>query len=152
MGLHLPVGAWQLPGAHEPRKLACIRTAATGGGTQPLVACVTHIDYHSDVQAAQIQFVANKGREYWNGNHVLIGGDFNVSPTDSKLNPMYTSAHSPAGSGIFNEADTNGLSRTGGDAGSGTNEHTGQCLGHAVRLQRQGKPWASSARRQAAFL
>lgn len=119
--------AWPLPGGHEPRKMVCIRTAATGGGSQPLIACSTHIDYHSDVQAQQIAFVAARGREMWSGNHVLIGGDFNVSPTDSKLNPMYSPEHS-GGTGVFNEADTNGFSRSGGGVGSGYNEYTGGCF------------------------
>jgi endonuclease/exonuclease/phosphatase family metal-dependent hydrolase len=119
--------AWRLPGGHEARKMVCIRTTATGGGTQPLIACSTHIDNHSDVQAGQIAFVAARGREMWSGHHVLIGGDFNVKPNDSKLNPMYSPEHA-GGSGVFNEADTNGFSRAGGGVGSDYNEYTGGCF------------------------
>lgn len=122
-------GAWQLPGGYERRKLVCIKTSATGGGTQPLIACATHIDYHSDVQAAQIQFVADRGREMWSGNHVLIGGDFNVTPGSSKLNPMYSSLY-PSGTGIFNEADAANYSRSGGGVSVSYNEYTGGCTSY----------------------
>ena len=121
--------AWRLPGGYEARKLACIKTSATGGGTQPLMACVTHIDYHSDVQAAQIRFVADRGREMWSGHHVLIGGDFNVTPGSSTLNPMYSSQY-PNGSGVFSEADAGNFSRGGGGVGSTYNEYTGGCVSY----------------------
>jgi endonuclease/exonuclease/phosphatase family metal-dependent hydrolase len=124
------VGVWNLPnpGGNELRKLVCLSTSATGGGTQPLVACVTHIDNHDANIAQQITFVANTTRPLWSGNHVMVGGDFNVGPSDSRLNPMYGPSYSPAGTGIFNEADApSSLSRSGGSAGSSTNEYTGQC-------------------------
>jgi endonuclease/exonuclease/phosphatase family metal-dependent hydrolase len=129
--------SWRLPGGYEARRLACIRTSDTGGGTQPLIACVTHIDYHSDVQAGQIQFVADRGREMWSGNHVLIGGDFNVTPSDAKLNPMYSSLY-PSGTGIFNEADSANNSRSGGGVSVTYNEYTGGCVSYPCGA---GKLW-----------
>lgn len=125
-----PTG-WTLPnpGGNETRKLSCLRTSATGGGTQPLVACVTHIDYHDANLAQQVASVASTTRALWSGNHVLVGGDFNIRPTDPRLNPMYAPGYSPAGTGVFNEADApSSLSRSGGGAGSATNEYTGQCF------------------------
>jgi endonuclease/exonuclease/phosphatase family metal-dependent hydrolase len=103
------VGSWWLPESDRPsdedRKLMCLKTSDTGGGTQPLVACVTHIDPDSAVYDNQIQAVADHVRPLWTGNHVMVGGDFNVTPKAWQINPMYETYYSPAGTGIFNEAD-----------------------------------------------
>jgi endonuclease/exonuclease/phosphatase family metal-dependent hydrolase len=105
--------------------MECVGTTAFGG-SQPLVACVTHIDYHSANIAQQITAVANRANGYYSGNHVIVGGDFNVAPDNSALNAMYRSAYSRSGFGFFNEADApSGLSRSSGRcAGCSTNEAT----------------------------
>jgi endonuclease/exonuclease/phosphatase family metal-dependent hydrolase len=84
-----------------------------------------HIDTHSANQPSQIQSVANRASGYYSGNHVVVGGDFNVTPGSSYISPMYASWYSPSGSGIFNEADApSSYSRSGGCAGCSTNEYT----------------------------
>jgi endonuclease/exonuclease/phosphatase family metal-dependent hydrolase len=103
------VGSWWLPESDEPsdedRKLVCLKTTATGGGSQPLVACVTHIEPDAAVYDEQIEAVADYLRPLWSDNHIMVGGDFNVTPKASQINPMYETYYSPAGTGIFNEAD-----------------------------------------------
>ncbi|MEV4412996.1 endonuclease/exonuclease/phosphatase family protein [Catellatospora sp. NPDC049609] len=122
-------GAWWLPEADKPsvedRKVMCLRTTATGGGTQPLVACVTHIDPDSAVSDNQIQAVSDYVEPLWSGNHVMVGGDFNVTPKSSRINPMYSNQYSPAGNGIFNEADRpTTWSRNTDGCACATNEYT----------------------------
>jgi len=124
------LGPWKLPEqvgytSDEDRYLGCLQTS-TFGGSQPIVACVTHISTNSHNQPGQVQFVASKGSYYYNGHKVIVGGDFNLTPPVQSMNPMYDSAYSPTGSGIFNEADADPstLSRTGGGAGSTYNEYT----------------------------
>lgn len=97
------LGSWNLPNpyGHENRKMGCLQTS-TFGGTQPVVACVTHIDYHSDTYASQISWVANQAHSFWSGHKVLVMGDFNVTPWNSAISPMYNTA---GGTGIFYEAD-----------------------------------------------
>jgi endonuclease/exonuclease/phosphatase (EEP) superfamily protein YafD len=95
---------WLPKTSGEDRKLGCISTNAFGG-PQPLVACVTHITTVQADQSAQIAFVASKARSYYAGNHVPVGGDFNVVPAHPFMNPMYNSHYLPAGSGVFAEAD-----------------------------------------------
>jgi endonuclease/exonuclease/phosphatase family metal-dependent hydrolase len=115
------VGAWWLPNPHalEPRKVMCLQV----GATQPLVACVTHIDHHADTYPAQIQAVADRVGVFSAGNPVMIGGDFDVTPPHVSLNPMYSASHHPAGSGIFDEADApSSLNRI--VVGSAVNERT----------------------------
>ena len=122
------LGSWWLPKqvgytADESRKVGCIQTS-TFGGSQPIIACVTHISTNTHNQAGQITYVANKARGYWSGHKVLVGGDFNVTPTNAYMNPMYESYYSPAGSGIFNEVDSSNEYRTGGGFNTAYNEYT----------------------------
>lgn len=102
----------------EDRKLGCLKTSATGGGTQPLIACVTHIDPHDDTTTVQIRAVADTVRPHWTGNHVMVAGDFNATPKSSRMSPMYHSGYDIPGTGIFNEADS-------ADLGRNTNGTTG---------------------------
>jgi endonuclease/exonuclease/phosphatase family metal-dependent hydrolase len=119
------LGSWALPrpGGGEPRRLTCLRTSVAGA-SRPLVACVTHIDYHASNTASQIAAVAARAEGYLPANAVLVGGDFNSIPTSSALNVIYTPSY-PNGRGSFVEADSANQSRTGGGSSSTYNEFTG---------------------------
>lgn len=121
------------PGGGEPRRMICLRTNVSGA-SQPLVACVTHIDTGSANIGPQISAVTSRARGYWSGHKVLVGGDFNVTPGSSALNPMYSASYS-GGTGVFNEADSANLSRGGGDVGSSYNEYTGGCVSYPCGWQ-----------------
>jgi endonuclease/exonuclease/phosphatase family metal-dependent hydrolase len=109
----------------EDRKLLCLRTTATGGGTQPLIACNTHIDPHGDTATVQIKYVGDVAKGLWSGHHVMVAGDFNAAPNSSKMAPLYTTAYTPAGTGVFNEADSANLNRnTSGTSSGPYNEST----------------------------
>jgi endonuclease/exonuclease/phosphatase family metal-dependent hydrolase len=104
--------------------MGCIQTSAFGGG-QPIVACVTHVTTNSTDRSFQIQDVASRANGYWNGNKVIVGGDFNAyPPSTSSMNPMYLPGYSPAGSGNFFEADAMDMSRTDGGYNTTYNENT----------------------------
>jgi endonuclease/exonuclease/phosphatase family metal-dependent hydrolase len=125
------LGGWELPhpAGGEIRHLSCLQTHAFETGGQPLVACVTHIDTNGTNITAQIKEVARITSGYWSGNHVMVGGDFNVDPDSPKLNPMYhTSYTNPTGTGIFNEADSF-PSHTRAGANATYQEYT-SCGGH----------------------
>jgi endonuclease/exonuclease/phosphatase family metal-dependent hydrolase len=126
-GSYTYLGDWKLPessSGSEDRRLACLSTNAFGG-SQPLVACVTHITTVSADIPSQISTVASKVRGYYNGNHVLLGGDFNTKPGTSAMNPLYNNSYSPAGSGFMAEADLPYQgNRNSGSDGSSTNEYT----------------------------
>ncbi len=100
------LGTWSLPnpGRNEGRRLLCLRIPITGN--QPMVACVTHIDYHVANKAAQISKVASIVGQYDANNGVLVGGDFNTRPWEAPLHAMYRSYYSPSGRGIFIECDS----------------------------------------------
>jgi len=97
------VGSYVLPnpGGNEPRRLTCLKTSSFGG-SQPLLVCVTHVDYHSENIAPQVNFIASKGEQFWNANKVVIAGDFNTRPWTSPMSSMYAT---DGGTGIFYEAD-----------------------------------------------
>lgn len=99
------IGPWTLPnpGGNETRHLVCLKVPISGN--EPMLACVTHIDFHSTNIAPQISKVASIVGPYYFGNGLLVGGDFNTAPYSSALNPMYRSAYIPSGSGLFNECD-----------------------------------------------
>ena len=92
------IGSFPLPGGGEPRRLFCIKHKPTGA--QPIVACVTHITNIREYRREQIARVAQITRGYWDENGVLVGGDFNVTPSDNRLDVMYRNDK-----GIFNEVD-----------------------------------------------
>lgn len=129
------LGSWSLPnpGGNEARKMSCLQTSVSGA-SQPLIACVTHIDYHSANIAAQVSAVASRAQGYWSGHKVLVGGDFNTTPGSSAMNPMYSTQYS-AGTGVFNEADSANFSRGGGGVGSTYNEYTGGCVSYPCGWQ-----------------
>lgn len=99
-------GPWTLPnpGGNETRHLVCLRIPMSGN--LPMSACVTHIDFHSVNIAPQIKRVAELVQNEYATHGVIVGGDFNTTPSSSALNPMYRSAYAPAGNGLFNEVDT----------------------------------------------
>jgi endonuclease/exonuclease/phosphatase (EEP) superfamily protein YafD len=72
---------------------------------------VTHISNVSGNIAAQVSAVASRVNPYFSTSGVLVGGDFNTDPWNSRMNPMYSSCYS-GGTGIFYEADSSGCSRT----------------------------------------
>jgi endonuclease/exonuclease/phosphatase family metal-dependent hydrolase len=84
--------------------MSCLKMSAFGG-SQPLVACVTHIATQSADIPEQVSYVASKARGYYSGNHVLLAGDFNTKPGTSAMNPVYNTTYSPAGTGFMAEAD-----------------------------------------------
>jgi endonuclease/exonuclease/phosphatase family metal-dependent hydrolase len=129
------LGSWWLPnpGNNEPRKMSCLQTDVPGA-SQPLVACVTHIDTHSANIPSQISAVASRAQSYWSGHKVLVGGDFNTTPSNSALNPMYSTSYAN-GTGVFNEADSSNFSRGGGGVGSTYNEYTGGCASYPCGWQ-----------------
>jgi endonuclease/exonuclease/phosphatase family metal-dependent hydrolase len=119
------LGSWALPrpGGGEARMVTCLRTSVSGA-SRPLVACVTHIDYHASNTAAQISAVATRAAGYAPANAVVVGGDFNSTPTSSPLNAMYSGSY-PGGHGTFVEADSANHLRTGGGSSSTYNQFTG---------------------------
>ncbi|GAA3605923.1 hypothetical protein GCM10022419_108420 [Nonomuraea rosea] len=51
-------------------------------------ACATHIPWGARDQAAQIRAVADRARAFRDrGYRVILGGDFNIIPTSSKMDP-----------------------------------------------------------------
>lgn len=124
------LGEWWLPKTSgEARKVGCLSTNAFGG-SQPLVACVTHITIVGADIPGQVAFVASKVGNYYAQNHLLVGGDFNTPSASSAMNSLYNPYYSPAGTGIFAEADLpyQGNRHNGSDI-STINEFT-VCGGH----------------------
>ncbi|MEU8506362.1 endonuclease/exonuclease/phosphatase family protein [Streptomyces brevispora] len=99
--VHLPN-----PADGEQRILLCARATVTGRGVR---ACNTHIDYRGDNPKVQIEQVAAIGRQYaLQGDPVVLAGDFNLFPKDSRLDPLYDHG---GGTGIFQEVDENDKSQ-----------------------------------------
>ncbi len=119
------LGSWALPrpGGGEARRVTCLQ-ASVPGASRPLVACVTHIDYHSANTATQVAAVAARAGGYAPANAVVVGGDFNSIPTSSAMSAMYSPSY-PNGHGSFVEADSANHVRTGGGSSSTYNEFTG---------------------------
>ena len=80
------VGSWQLPnpGSDETRRLMCVR------GRPALVVCVTHISFVAENIGVQVDAVAGILRGLRGDGPVLLGGDFNTDPTDTRLDPVYS--------------------------------------------------------------
>ena len=85
---------------------------------------MTRIDYHASNTAVQIAAVAARAGGYAPANAVVVGGDFNSTPTSSALSAMYSGSY-PGGRGTFVEADSASLARTGGGSSSTYNQFTG---------------------------
>lgn len=109
----------------ERRRLLCL-THQVSGASQPLVSCSTHVTSvrknspHtvSDERNRnyQINQVAAHTKKLWDGNKVVVGGDFNAEPTSTDMDAMYHRSYSIAGRGIFREADGDDNAPTRGDA------------------------------------
>jgi endonuclease/exonuclease/phosphatase family metal-dependent hydrolase len=90
------------PAGGEARILLCGRASVTGRSVR---ACDTHIDFVGDDAQQQVAAVAAKTGSYT--DPVVLAGDFNLEPQDTRLNPIYD--HS-GGTGIFQEVDENDTS------------------------------------------
>jgi endonuclease/exonuclease/phosphatase family metal-dependent hydrolase len=104
-GSFTALGSWWLPNPDggERRRLMCVRPALSGAPR--FTACVTHIDNDgARNKTQQINEVARLVHPYWRVGAVLLGGDFNVRPGDSRLNKIYGSCY--GGSGHFLELDS----------------------------------------------
>jgi endonuclease/exonuclease/phosphatase family metal-dependent hydrolase len=101
------VGSWELPNpaGDERRRLLCVRAHRLSAG--PLVVCVTHISNYAGNIAAQVEVVAAHVNRIAVDQAVLVGGDFNTDPADSRLDPLYR-ACGGSGAGAFHEADSSG--------------------------------------------
>lgn len=119
------LGSWTLPrpAGGEVRQMTCLKKTLEGS-TRPLVACGTHIDYQAGNTAQQISAVATRAAGYASTNAVVVGGDFNTTPSTAALDTMYTSSY-VNGRGKFVEADAMNYLRTGGTSTSTYNQHTG---------------------------
>jgi endonuclease/exonuclease/phosphatase family metal-dependent hydrolase len=135
------LGSWALPrpGGGEARQIICLKSTVAGA-SRPLVACVTHIDYRTSNIAQQVAAVSSRAGGYAPANAVLVGGDFNSTPTSSALNMMYSASYA-GGRGQFVEADSANSSRTGGGSSSTYNQFTGcggpPCPSAAHPMQRK---------------
>jgi endonuclease/exonuclease/phosphatase family metal-dependent hydrolase len=99
------VGSWGLPNPSggEPRRLMCLRVQPTGG--IGLVVCVTHISPVPADIGAQVDAVAGVVHGLGGAQAVVLGGDFNTDPADTRLNPLYSTCYR-SGTGTFAEADS----------------------------------------------
>lgn len=93
---------------HERRNVLCVRY-----DSRSVVACVTHINHRDDNsqqrlnqrdQIRKVRDVVHRHRA--DGNHVVIGGDFNVDPGDYQINSLYHSCYGGNSAGIMHEVDT----------------------------------------------
>jgi len=96
------VGSWSLPSVAggEPRRLMCL--SPRPAGPAPLITCVTHLSFLQEEIAAQVDAVAGITRGLADSHAMLLGGDFNAPPADTRLDAIY-GPHG-AGSGGFDEA------------------------------------------------
>ena len=121
------LGDWPLPdsgGHREKRRVMCLQSNSFGG-SQPLVACNTHITTDKSDRTAQIKAVADKAKSYNAENRVVVGGDFNAKPHTGEMDVMYNTTYSPAGTGTFAEVDLPYRGdRASGGGGSEFNEYT----------------------------
>ncbi|MBK1787572.1 endonuclease/exonuclease/phosphatase family protein [Prauserella cavernicola] len=105
----------------ETRKMLCVKATA-----HKSMACVTHLSQgrYKEERARQVGFIATKVGEFEKkGYRVIVGGDFNTEPRAGVIDPMYARCHSPKGSGLFYEADSERCGRRTGAAtvdGGGT--------------------------------
>ncbi|MGW7483718.1 endonuclease/exonuclease/phosphatase family protein [Nonomuraea muscovyensis] len=96
----VPLPEDESDGAIENRILLCGRVPVTG---RPVRACNTHIAPETGQGGPQVDKVAEVTRSYAaEGDPVVLGGDFNLAPTDSILNALYD--HN-GGKGVFQEVD-----------------------------------------------
>lgn len=94
-------GNWQLPNPveKEHRRLLCVKAT-----NYAMVACATHISWGSGDQAAQTRAVADRLKTFRDqGYRVILGGDFNLTPANTSMDPLYDGCY-PNGTGSFFEA------------------------------------------------
>lgn len=89
------------PDGAEVRQLLCVDTPLRGRNVK---ACATHLSSSGGKQATQVSDGILPVVNTWldAGIPVLIGGDFNVRPTDDALTPLYSR---DGGTGRFREMD-----------------------------------------------
>jgi endonuclease/exonuclease/phosphatase family metal-dependent hydrolase len=74
------------PAGGEPRTVTCVRTRLP---ERALVACATHLDTDPANTAIQVAAVAAYASRDRGGAAVVVGGDFNVTPGQPAMRPMY---------------------------------------------------------------
>lgn len=95
------IGNWKLPNPvnGEHRRLLCVKAT-----NYAMAACATHISYGKDDKEAQVSAVAARmAKLRAKGYRVILGGDFNLQPHHTQLDPIYASCY-PSGSGAMYEA------------------------------------------------
>jgi endonuclease/exonuclease/phosphatase family metal-dependent hydrolase len=97
------VGSWSLPSiaGGEPRRLMCL--SPRPASPAPVIACVTHLSFIQEEIAAQVDAVAGITHGLAEDHALLLGGDFNAPPADTRLDLIYGAADG-AGVGDFDEA------------------------------------------------
>jgi endonuclease/exonuclease/phosphatase family metal-dependent hydrolase len=100
---------WSLPSpGEETRKLLCVTTRMARRATR---VCSTHITTadHPGYQNREIRKVKRIVTPWVkNGRPVVLMGDFNVVPTDDKLDRIYGPRHGEGSFGVFQEVDEGG--------------------------------------------
>ncbi|MCT2582907.1 endonuclease/exonuclease/phosphatase family protein [Actinophytocola gossypii] len=110
------VGNFDLPNEHgnEQRRLLCVRS----NERDMFLGCVTHISHKAEDQDAQIAAVADRLNGFQDdGYRIVVGGDFNVTPGASALDPMYATCS--GGDGRFHETDRATCGGRGGESTHG---------------------------------
>jgi endonuclease/exonuclease/phosphatase family metal-dependent hydrolase len=101
------LNSWLLPNPanDETRRLMCLRMQVTG---QPsVVVCTVHISSFLANVGPQVSAIATILNGLDVADPVLLAGDFNTDPGDTRLNPLFGSCYA-GGSGVFHEADSTG--------------------------------------------
>ena len=100
------VRRWSLPSpGDEARKLLCVTTRI---GRRATRVCSTHITTgdHPRYQNREIRKVKRIVTPWVeNGRPVVLMGDFNVVPTNNKLDRIYSPGHGGGSFGVFQEVD-----------------------------------------------
>ncbi|WP_049573236.1 endonuclease/exonuclease/phosphatase family protein [Nonomuraea sp. SBT364] len=120
----------------ENRIMLCARASVTG---RMVRACTTHVDHHPATAKLQVERVASITRAFASeGDPVVLGGDFNVLPTDAALDPLYD--HN-GGYGVFQEVDENDKDFFGGTCGRSLDRcRSGEATAEPVCSPKVGTP------------
>ena len=95
--------SWALPFPEdETRKLVCVATRFGGRRTD---VCSTHITNgkHKNAQVRRVARIVTPWVRA--GRPVVVMGDFNVTPTDDRLDRLYVESLGLGADGVFQEAD-----------------------------------------------
>lgn len=96
------VRSWRLPRpTAETRKLLCITTTLSRDAR----VCTTHITPDDADEVPQIDKVAGIVNGYAARTPTVVMGDFNVSPTETPLDRLYSDEHGEPAHGLFRECD-----------------------------------------------